>query len=606
MNFKNVYFTWLIYWTKTKGLLNVIAESIILLASLASFFVLIYQFGFGQTPDSVQILEEARMYILLAFFWGITLRYIVRFQEIVQEKMLYLDISIYFLLFSVLSGKVFFKEAIAQSLPYLEFLTEPLFVYLLLLLLGTIHLSRQTFMLIQSRIKPPLLFLLSFVFVILIGAGLLSLPNATTRSIPFIDALFISTTSVCVTGLTTVDVGTTFTHIGHIIILILIQIGGVGVMTFTSFFALSFMGKSSFSSKMMLKNILNEDQTGGLFRVILNILFVTLFIEGVGAYFIYMDMRGSLPGGTRQELFYAAFHAVSAFCNAGISTLSGNMYDPLVADKYNLHFWIALLIIAGGLGFPIVFNYLRLLHHQLMNGLRMLVGRQKYYVHTPRIISVHTHIVVLSTLVLLIAGTGLYLFFEMDNTLYGLPWEGKLANAFLGAVTPRTAGFNVSQMGLLLPPTLMLTFILMIIGAAPMSTGGGLKVTTVFVALLTTLNAAREKSTVEVRKREIAPVAIRRAFAIIVLYFIWVGMATSVLSYTEKNVPLFTLLFEVVSALSTVGLSIDYTPHLTTAGKMVIISSMLIGRIGVLTFVTSLCKEYTRKNYTYPQENILM
>lgn len=606
MNLKNIYFSWLIYWGKMKGLLNGIAEAIILLASLASFFVLIYQFGFVQTPDSVHILERSRPFILLAFFTGITLRYVVRFQEIIQEKMLYLDISIYFLLFAVLSSKIFFKDAIAHSLPYLSFLTKPLFVYVLLLLLSTIHLSRQTFTLMQTRIKPSLLFLLSFVFVILVGAGLLSLPNATTHRIPFIDALFIFTTSVCVTGLTTVDVATSFTHIGHIIIMILIQIGGIGVMTFTSFFALSFMGKSSFTSKMMLKDMLNEDRTGGLFRVILNILFVTLFIEGIGAYFIYMDVRGSLPGGTQQELFYAMFHAVSAFCNAGISTLSGNMYDPLVADKYNLHFWIAMLIIFGGLGFPIVFNYLKLLHHLLMNGIKILIGKQKHYIHTPRIINVHTYIVVISTLILLITGTAFYLFFEYDNTLGDLPLRGKLANAFLGAVTPRTAGFNVADMATLAPPTLMLTLILMVIGAAPMSTGGGLKVTTVFVALVTTLNAAREKDKVEVRKREIAPFAIRRAFAIIMMYFMWVAIATWVLSYTEKGAPLFSLLFEVVSALSTVGLSIDYTPHLTPIGKIIIISTMLVGRIGVLAFLVSFCKEYTKKDYTYPQENILM
>lgn len=606
MNFNNIYFSCLIYWSRIRGLLNGIAEAIILLASLASFFALVYQFGFVQTPDSVHILEHSRLYILLAFFTGITIRYIVRFQEIVQEKMLYIDIGIYFLLFAVLSSKVFFKEAIALSLPYLSFLSEPLFVYVLLLLLATIHLSRQTFTLMQARIKPSLLFLLSFVFVILVGAGLLSLPNATTHRIPFVDALFISTTSVCVTGLTTVDVATSFTHIGHIIIMVLIQIGGIGVMTFTSFFALSFMGKSSFTSKMMLKDMLNEDKTGGLFRVILNILFVTLLIEGIGAYFIYMDVKGSLPGGTPQELFYAMFHAVSAFCNAGISTLSGNLYDPLVVGKYNLHFCIALLIIFGGLGFPIVFNYLKLLHHLLTNGFKMLVGKQKHYIHTPRIINIHTYIVVISTLVLLITGTAFYLFFEKDNTLSGLPWQGKLADAFLGAVTPRTAGFNVTDMGALAPPTLILTLILMVIGAAPMSTGGGLKVTTVYVALITTLNAAREKGKVEVRRREIAPFAIRRAFAIIIFYFMWVGIATWVLSYTEKGAPLFTLLFEVVSALSTVGLSIDYTPHLTTIGKIVIICTMLIGRIGVLTFFISFFKEYTKKNYTYPQENILM
>ena len=139
MNLKNIYFSWLIYWGKMKGLLNGIAEAIILLASLASFFVLIYQFGFVQTPDSVHILERSRPFILLAFFTGITLRYVVRFQEIIQEKMLYLDISIYFLLFAVLSSKIFFKDAIAHSLPYLSFLTKPLFVYVLLLLLSTIQ-----------------------------------------------------------------------------------------------------------------------------------------------------------------------------------------------------------------------------------------------------------------------------------------------------------------------------------------------------------------------------------------------------------------------------------------------------------------------------------
>lgn len=604
MDIRQLSFSLRIYWRRIRMGLNMIAEGIILLASIASFFILIYQFGFIQTSEIDHSLYQARIYVLLAFFAGISLRYIIKFQEIIQEKMLYTDISIYFMLFAVLSGTVFFKEAIEQSLPYLTFISDPKFVYILMLLLGTIHLSRQTFTLMQSRLKPSLLFLLSFVFVILVGAGLLMLPNATTQGIHFIDALFISTTSVCVTGLTTVDVATTFTHTGHIIIMLLIQIGGIGVMTFTSFFALSFMSKSSFYSKIVLKDMLNEERTGQLFRVILNILFVTLFIESIGAYLIYLDIQGTLPGGTGEEIFFSVFHAISAFCNAGISTLSGNMYDPLVADKYNLHVWIALLIIFGGLGFPIVFNYLKLAQHQLFNTLKIIFGQQ--YIHAPRIINIHTYIVVIFTLVLLTVGTGLYLFFELDNTLRGLPLNGKLANAFLGAVTPRTAGFCVTDMTTLTHATLMLTLILMIIGAAPMSTGGGLKVTTVFVALLTTYCMMRDKEKVEVRKREISAVAIRRAFAIFVIYFICLVMATWALSYTEKDAPVFTLLFEVVSALSTVGLSLNYSPLLSEPGKWIIIGSMLIGRIGVLTFFASFCREYTRKNYTYPQENILM
>lgn len=606
MDIKQLQFSFRIYWASIKGLLNLMAEGIILIASIASLFVLIYQFGFNYSVYVTYMLDQVKEYTLLAFFTGITIRYITKFKEIIQEKMLYLDISIYFFLFAVLSGKVFFKEAIHQSLPYLNFLTEPSFVYLLLMLLSAIHLSRQTFTLLQSHIKPSLLFLLSFVFVILVGAGLLMLPNATVHSINFVDALFISTTSVCVTGLTTVDVATTFTQTGHIIIMFLIQIGGIGVMTFTSFFALSFMGHSSFSSKIILKDMLNQDQTSGLFRVILNILFVTLFIESVGAYLIYLDIKGALPGGMREEVFYAVFHAISAFCNAGISTLSGNMYDPLVANKYDLHVWIALLIILGGLGFPIVFNYLKLLRHLIINSFKILIGRQKHYIHTPRIININTYIVVIMTLTLLVGGTFFYYILEMDHTLAGLPLKGKLANAFLGAVTPRTAGFCVADMSTLTSGTLMLTLILMVIGAAPMSTGGGLKVTTVCVALLAAHNTARGKENVEIRRRELSSATIRRAFAIIVFYFCWLALAVWLLSVTEKGASLFTLTFEAVSALSTVGLSLNFSPLLSTTGKLIIICTMLIGRIGILTFFISFYKEYKKKNYTYPQENILM
>ncbi|MCD8267257.1 MAG: potassium transporter [Parabacteroides sp.] len=421
-------------------------------------------------------------------------------------------------------------------MPYLDFLSHPLFIYIMILVLSVIHLSRQTFTLMQTRIKPSLLFLLSFIIVILVGAGLLMLPNATTRPIHFVDALFTATTSVCVTGLTTVDVATTFTHIGQIIIMILIQIGGIGVMTFTSFFALSFMGHSSFTSKMVLKDMLNEERISGLFRVLLNILFVTFFIEGVGAYFIYMDIRGTLPGSTlHDDLFFAVFHAISAFCNAGISTLSGNMCDPLVAHNYNLHIWISLLIVFGGLGFPIVFNYLKLLRHFIVNTFMVATRLQKRYIHTPRIINIHTYIVVISTLILIGGGMFFYYLFEMNNTLAGLPLKGKLADVLLGAVTPRTAGFAVADMGALRPVTLMLTLILMVIGAAPMSTGGGLKVTTVFVAFLTAFNVAREKEKVEVRKREISLSTIRRAFATIVLYFLFASLAVWILSYTEEG-----------------------------------------------------------------------
>ena len=579
---------------------------IILLSALASLFTLVYRFGFEHTKASFQLIAQLRIGLLLAFFTGITLRYLTRFHEIIQERMFYTDIGIYTFLLAVLSAKVFFPQVIAESLPYLSFFGEPLCAYLLLLLLSVIHLSRQVFSLIQSYIKPSLLFLSSFVCVILIGTGLLMLPNATTAGISFIDALFMATTSVCVTGLATLDVSTAFTEVGQTIILLLVQIGGIGVMTFTSFFALSFMGKSSFSSKMMLKDMLNEEKTGGLFQVIFNILCVTFFIEGIGVYLIYQSVAGTLPSGSSQELYYAVFHAVIGFCNAGMSTLSGNMADPLIVHNNGLHLAVIFLVILGGIGFPILFNYLSLLRHQAANGIRLLFRQQTHYIHTPHIINLHTFVVVTATGCLLIGGFLLFLLFEYHNSLQGLPWSEKLTQAFFGAATPRSAGFNATDMTALRPPTLILTWMLMLIGAGPVSTGSGLKVTTVTIALLAIGHVLTGKKELTIHGRSIAPELVLRAFATLMLTLGWLLVVFVGLSCTESGVPLFNLFFEATSALTTAGLSMDVTPTLSTPGKALIILTMLIGRIGVLTFFVGFAPQAKEKHYRYPQEQLFM
>lgn len=582
------------------------AETLIGAASLASLFLLIYQFGFENSVRMSLQLDKLLFYVLLAFFFGITIRYIIKYKDLLHEKLLYFDLAIYLALILILVCRIFRNTALMVHLPYLSYFCNPWFSYLLIGLISVIHLSRLAFVVMQSHIKPSLLFSFSFLFFIWVGTGLLMLPNATFEGIRFIDALFMSATSVCVTGLTTVPAAGTFTPTGFLILLTLIQVGGIGVMTFTSFFALSFMGKSTFTSEMMLKDVLNENQLSGLFRAIMRIIVVTLLIEGIGAYFIFLQIRHDWPGGRPDAWFFSVFHAVSAFCNAGISTLPGNLADPLVVHNYSLQFFIALLIITGGLGFPIVFNYVRLLQHFLVNGFNILIGRQKHYIHRPHIINVYTYIVMWSTVVLLVTGTVLYYFAEKDNSLTGMPLAGQLTSSFFSAVTPRTAGFNIVDMNRLSTAALLLLIVLMGIGASPMSTGGGLKTTTVFVALFTTLNVLRNKLPLEVFGRQVVPQNIRRALTILILYLTWLFIALMMLSFTEKNVPLFTLFFEVTSALSTVGLSLDFTGRLSDFGKVVIIITMFIGRLGVYTFFLGIVKDSKRKNYTYPEENILM
>lgn len=606
MDIRRYLFLYKMHASRLRNVFNIVAEISISLASLGSLFILLYQFGYSLSPQTTLRLSEYHNHLLLLFFVGISLRYIVQFDKIIRERMLFTDLTIYFLLIGSIFSKIFFTKVMADSLPYLDFFSNRWFTYGLLAVLTIIHSSRQVFTVIQHRIRPSLLFIFSFAFVILTGTGLLMLPNATIHGIHFVDALFTATTSVCVTGLTTVDVATQFTAAGHIIILLLIQVGGIGVMTFTSFFALSFMGETSINSQLILKDMLSEERLGGLFKVVINILFVTLFIEAIGAYLIFQSVSGTLPGGTSEELFYAVFHSVSGFCNAGISTLSGNLNDPLVQTNYWLRIIISGLIIFGGLGFPILFNYIKLLRHVVINSFNIVIGKQKHYIHTPHIINAHSYIVITSTIVLILVGSLSYLFFEYNNTLAGLPTEGKLATALLGGVTPRTAGFNPTNIGMLSPTTLVIMLILMFIGAGPMSTGGGIKVTAMFVALAATFNIMRNKRDVEVRGRRITTYTIRRSLAVIVVYLTWLTFATIILSWTEKGIPLFSLVFELVSALSTVGLSINLSPLLSETGKMVVIVSMFIGRIGVLTFFTSLMKEYKEQVYAYPKEHILM
>ena len=368
------------------------------------------------------------------------------------------------------------------------------------------------------------------------------LPNATTAGITFVDALFMATTSVCVTGLATMDVASAFTSVGQTIILVLVQIGGIGVMTFTAFIALSFMGKSSFSSKIVLKDMLNEVKTGGLFQVIFNILFVTFFIEGIGAYLIFQSVKGTLPGGATEELFYALFHAVIGFCNAGMSTLSGNMAIHS-SCTITLCIFRHLLDHHGSIGFPIVFNFLSLFRHQLANGLRLLFRQQSITIHTPHIINLHTYVVVTATLLLLIGGFSLYLLFEYHNSLQGLPWDEKLTQALFGAATPRSAGFNATDVCALASPTLILTLALMLIGAGPVSTGSGLKVTTVTIALLAIVHILTGRKELTIHGRTISSELILRSFATIMLTLAWLLLVFILLSFTEQGYPL-QLLFE--------------------------------------------------------------
>ena len=376
-------------------------------------------------------------------------------------------------------------------------------------------------------------------------------------------------------------------------------------MTFTSFFGYFFRGGASFGNEFLLKDLINEEKLGEIFNTLLKIIALTFSIEAIGALIIYSTLDPSLFKGSFSVLGFSVFHSISAFCNAGFSTLSGNLYDPDFRNNYNLHYIIGTLIVLGGLGFPIVFNYYRLLNHFIRNKYNQIATNSKY-IHTPNIINANTRLVMITTLILLAGGFVFFMISEYDHSLKGLSLGGKVAGAFFGSVTARTAGFNTVDMSMLAPGTILVYFFLMWIGASPASTGGGIKTTTFAVAFLNFVSMSKGKDRTEIFGRELTNESGRRAFSVIFLSFLVIGLSVLMLTITDANLDLTKIIFEVISAFSTVGLSLGITSQLSLAGKWVLIVTMFLGRVGTLTILVGLFRRMRNFEYSYPSEDVMI
>ncbi len=579
-----------------KNILDKATGIVFFLAAFAAVFILIYEFGFYQTVLSQQHIQKTYYIILKLFLYGNLLRLIFNPAMIRNEKGFWYEvITIVGLLFIVATHHK--GEGWMYNINHL-------LTYILLISLSVIQLSKDIVGTLQRHLKPEMMFICSFLFIILTGALLLMLPTAHFGELTFIDALFTATSAVCVTGLTVVNTDSAFTGTGLIILITLIQVGGIGVMTFTSFFAMSFSSQTSFQDQMALKDILNQDSLNHIFRTLAYILLTTVIVESIGTYLIYRQIE-DVPA-IQDKFFFSSFHAISAFCNAGFSTLPDNLFNPVVRHLYGLQSWLALLVILGGIGFPIVFNYGKWLKHKIYSLISKITRLPRRYKLQPRIVSTTTRIVIPTTIVLIIAGTALFWVFENDNTLKGLPVIGKLATSFMGAVTPRTAGFNNISMSAMLPTTIFLTMILMWIGASPMSTGGGVKTTTLIVALKGIYNTARRKERVELAKRQLSVSNVNRAFVIILLSILWILTATMILVVVEKDISVTKAAFEVISAIGTVGLTLGITPELTVIGKIIISITMFVGRVGLITILFGIIKQQTEKTYIYADDTVIL
>lgn len=477
----------------------------------------------------------------------------------------------------------------------------------ILLLYSLLQLSSSLVRLLGRRTNPSLILASSFLVIIFIGAGLLMLPRATCHGISWIDALFTATSATCVTGLVSVDVPSTFTLEGQIIIILLIQIGGLGVMTLTSFFAMFFMGNTSLYNQLVVGDMISSNSLNSLLSTLLYILGFTLAIEGIGMVVIWFSIHDTLGMTLQEELYFAAFHSVSAFCNAGFSTLPGNLGNPAVMQQHNLLFMtVSFLIILGGIGFPILVNLKETLFYYLRYLKWFCVGRSSRFPKQVHLYNLNTRIVLIMTAILLVFGTLAIALYEWNHAFAGMSVTDKWVHAFFNATCPRTAGFTSVGLTTLSTQTLLLMIALMIIGGGTQSTAGGVKINVFAVILLNLWAVIRGANRVTIFHRELSDDSIRRSNAVLMLYLILLFAAIFVMSLLEPEASIMALTFECVSALSTVGSSLDLTPVLSTAGKSVIILLMFIGRVGAFTLLLGLVKQVKKRNYKYPSDNIII
>lgn len=568
---------------------------------------LVYRYGFIETEQINSIVHHITNTVWIVYLINVIIQHLFSSEDSSKKFTFWtwvLDICLFLTLLPVVFHK---PEEENIALLIWNFFHHPYYKGVILLLMSLTLLSGFLVRLLGRKTNPSLILASSFLILILIGAGLLMLPKATYNGISWIDALFTSTSASCVTGLLTLDVASTFTIHGQIIIILLIQIGGLGVMTLTSFFAMFFMGNTSLYNQLVVGDMISSNSLNSLLSTLLYILGFTLVIEGIGMILIWLDIHGTMGMTLDEELYFAAFHSISAFCNAGFSTLPGGMGNEIMMSHHRtIYITLSMLVILGGIGFPILVNLKDTLLYYIRFLKWKLTGKSHKFVKQVHLYNLNTKIVLWMTVILLFLGTILILVFEWNKSMSGMSFTDKIIHSFFNSVCPRTAGFSSVGLSTLSVQTILLMIILMMIGGGTQSTAGGVKINVFSVILINLWAVVRGAGRATVFQRELSYDSVRRSNAALMLYLIIVFTGIFMLTITDSGASLTAITFECVSALSTVGSTLDLTPSLSDAGKLIIVLLMFVGRVGAFTLVSGLIRQEKKKNFKYPSDNIII
>jgi Trk-type K+ transport system membrane component len=565
-----------------------------LVSSILVFGVMVYRFGFNHTAENIKLIILTTRFFYLVFIIGFSIRLALAkdkqsflsssaLEGILVLLIIYDGVS-YFLFGHPILEKLLIRLGIVNYRSIYHF-----FIQFFLLIFAAIELVKSINSIYTSKLKPTTLFIYSFVLLILGGGTLLTLPgfNHTGKFLNFVDAVFTAGSASCVTGLTVVNTATFFNIKGQIIILLLIQLGGIGILTFASFFA-SFIKKGiGVKHQIAMNELLDAENISGSYYLIKRILVMTFLIEGLGALGIYVlwgDYQFSSPG---EKIYTSIFHSVSAFCNAGFSTFEYNFETPLISELYMLHIFVGVIIFFGSLGFPVI----RDVFSPLMLRIRLKEPWREW--------RLSSKVSIYMSIALILVGMASFYFLLDDPRFPKQSPIAQIAICFFQSVNLRTSGFNSINLEHLPNTLLLLSMFLMFIGASSASTGGGIKTSTFVVMMVAVIGTIRGKREMTLGNRSIAQDLIYKAFAVVIFSGLFVLLVITVLSFTDKGIELVRLAYEAVSAFATVGLSTGITASLTDASKITLTIAMFVGRVGIVTLAYSLSEKAINADFKY-------
>lgn len=573
-------------------------------AMVVATFILL--FGFDKPLLSARMLHTLQVLLLCIF----VLEKIIRMFNS-QSKAQFAQTNWYEIPLFVLLGLTVFGSGHWFDLTKAEAAQVRHFaVGIYLVLQVVIKLCRTAINLAASGRNPTQTLIGSFLFLIISGAGILMLPAASTgeRSLSFVDALFTSTSATCVTGLVVKDTGRDFTLMGQVVIITLIQLGGLGIVVFGAVLALLLGQAFSLRESVAMQDLLNTRTLSRIGNMIAFIFIFTVLIEAAGAVSLYWTWDDSTSwSGMHNQWFCSIFHSISAFCNAGFSLFKSSFID--YNQSWQIYSVVCPLIILGGLGFSVLYDLLNIASDRTKRLLKKcFIKRYRFSMEAPKRLQLQTRIVLTASAGLIILGAIGILFFEHYTNHSDAGQKTGIMGALFQSITARTAGFNTLDIKAMSPSSKFLLILLMFIGGSPGSTAGGIKTVTLAVVVMTTIAALRKRPEVEMFKRSVRIVVVGRAITVTMLFLTVLFTATLALSVTESmsNFSFMDIMFEAASALGTVGLTTGITPLLTTAGKLIIIIVMLIGRLGPLTLLAMLTFNLKPARYSYPDESIIV